>query len=617
MHARILLACGLVVLAARADAAPVGSVFGGRVPCGVDASSVQFCQGGSVTHDGRIIDRVESWDGIPLDCDVTLPPPATDGPFPLIIELHGWSLGKTDTPFVTEATAGYAVMSCTARGFHGSCGSAMARAPDATLANPNACAERGWTRLADVRYEAHDNQYLAGLLVDDGLVVPDKIGVTGASYGGGQSYILAALRNRVMMPDGTLVPWRSPGGRDMAIAAAAPQIGWTDLAESLTPAGRTLDYRTDNPYGTRAGVQKQSWNDLLYDIGLATGYYAPAGADPEADLTGWNDRLKAGEPYDNDPTLVAALDEITAHHSAYYVDDSVTPAPLFVYNSWTDDLFGVDEALRYYRKVLAHHPDARIALHFEANFGHPRADLGANGTRITDRVMQHFALYLKGTGDPIPPIETFTQACGGATEAGPFTATDWDALRPGEVRLESRARRHFVGGKGDLQIRTADDPLAGGPCRTIPATDDSGAASYMFPRVRGKGFTLMGAPTLIARLVVHGHFAQVVARLWDVGPDGMQTLVTHAIYRPRSDNRNPQPFQLHPNGWHFAAGHRPKVELVGGSVPYARLVQTQWSVAVERLQVRLPVVERPGGIVRAQGRPVLPPKAVEPPDTGS
>ena len=51
-----------------------------------------------------------------------------------------------------------------------------------------------------------------------------RIGVTGDSYGGGQSIMLAALRNRVMQPDGSLEPWRSPRGTPVSIAAAAPVI---------------------------------------------------------------------------------------------------------------------------------------------------------------------------------------------------------------------------------------------------------------------------------------------------------------------------------------------------------------------------------------------------------
>src|SRR5262249_4441755 len=156
---------------------------------------------------GDVAHRVPSWDGVPLDANLTLPPAGTAGPYPLIVELHGGGLSKTDTPEVARALDGYAVLSYTARGFHTSCGTPASRVPDATLPDPDACTSRGWIRLADVRYEARDTQHLAGVLADEGLVLPTKIGVTGASYGGGQSLILAALRNRVMLPDGTLEPW--------------------------------------------------------------------------------------------------------------------------------------------------------------------------------------------------------------------------------------------------------------------------------------------------------------------------------------------------------------------------------------------------------------------------
>src|SRR5215475_2520629 len=130
----------------RAPAATVASVFVGRVPC-VARDGVQFCQ-------GTVATRVESFDGVPLDVDVTLPPADQDGPFPLIVDLHGWGLSKTDVPFVERARGGYVVVSCTALGFGQSCGLPISRAPDDTLADPSACLTRGWILLADARYEA-------------------------------------------------------------------------------------------------------------------------------------------------------------------------------------------------------------------------------------------------------------------------------------------------------------------------------------------------------------------------------------------------------------------------------------------------------------------------------
>jgi predicted acyl esterase len=598
----------LVLLAFTAPpAGAVDSVFGGRVPC-VDTEGVRFC-GGDVTT------RVETWDGVPLDVNVTLPPAGTPPPYPVIVDEHGWSLGKADGPFVAQALAGYAVLSYSARGFHASCGSAASRAPDPSLSDPNACAH-GWTHLGDARYEIRDTQHLAGLLADEGWAIPDKIGVTGGSYGGGRAMIAAALRNRVMLPDGTLVPWRSPGGLSMEIAAAAPLIPWSDLPASLVPNGATLDYRDENPYGDRAGVRKDQWNDTLYAAGAATGYYAPVGADPGADLTGWNDRTKAGEPYDNDSATQALIDELTTYHSAYYIDDSIPPAPLFIYNAWTDDLFPANEGLRFWLKTRAHQPGAEMAVLFADDFGHPRASLGfGGGSLVPERVARFFDRHLKGSGPALPEFETFTQACGGSSLEGPFTAADWNGLHPGEIAFTSDTPQAFDQDGGDPAVATALAPLAGGPCRTLAAVSDPGAATYVLPAATGSGYTLVGSPTIIADLVVTGaEYAQVAGRLWDVAPDGTQSLVTHGFYRPRADNLGPQAFQLPPNGWQFAAGHAPKLELLGQSVPVGHAAAGPFTVTVESLELRLPVHEAPDGDqVRTPAPPVLPPADAEPP----
>src|SRR5438067_10104134 len=162
----------------------------------------------------------KTWDGVPLDTTVTLPA-AGASHLPLVVEIHGFGNSKYEylDPASTAYTdnaygwarAGYAVLTYTARGLWGSCGT-----PESRLANPAACA-RGYIHLADARYEVRDTQELIGRLVDEGVANPHEIGVTGDSYGGGQSMSLAALRNRVMLPDGRLVPWRSPAGTPLSI----------------------------------------------------------------------------------------------------------------------------------------------------------------------------------------------------------------------------------------------------------------------------------------------------------------------------------------------------------------------------------------------------------------
>ncbi|MGK2955817.1 MAG: hypothetical protein ACSLFI_09140 [Solirubrobacterales bacterium] len=74
----------------------------------------------------------------------------------------------------------------------------------------------------DFRFEVRDAQNLLGILADEEIIQPTRIATTGNSYGAGMSMSLAALKDRVMDLDGTLHPWKSPGGKDMEIAVAAP-----------------------------------------------------------------------------------------------------------------------------------------------------------------------------------------------------------------------------------------------------------------------------------------------------------------------------------------------------------------------------------------------------------
>ncbi len=108
----------------------------------------------------------------------------------------------------------------------------------------------------------------------------------------------------------------------------------------------------------------------------------------------------------------------------------------------------------------------------------------------------------------------------------------------------------------------------------------------------GGGFTLMGSPTVLADITSSGPHSQIAARLLDVAPDGQQTLVARAVYRPEPSGR--QVFQLHPNGYKFEPGHIAKLELLPNDSPYARATNGQAPVTVANLELRLPIRERLG-----------------------
>jgi len=71
-----------------------------------------------------------------------------------------------------------------------------------------------------------------GTVTCETVINPQEIGATGASYGGGMSSQLGSLKDRVELLNGELIPWVSPKGTPMKIAATAPELTWTDLAQS-------------------------------------------------------------------------------------------------------------------------------------------------------------------------------------------------------------------------------------------------------------------------------------------------------------------------------------------------------------------------------------------------
>lgn len=559
------------------------TLYGGDVSCAAQAANgnVRLCAG-----------ETETWDGATrIDLNVVLPPQpgsGADGPYPVIGLFHGWGgkkIGLEDPRVQQWAEDGYAVFSMSDRGWGNSCGSS-----DPARLTP-ACTQ-GYNHLMDDRYEVRDAQYLISLLADEGVAVPKKIGATGVSYGGGMSMALAALRNRTMLPDGTLVSWRSPAGKEMELAAAVPQWPWTDLAYSLMPNGSTLDTATDSPYQGpngefRIGVEKASYVTGLYGTGLASSNYAPPGTDPEADLTSWYTLIDAGEPYDSNPLATAIVDQITTYHSSYYIDHSEPPAPLLIQNGWNDDLFPVDEAIRYYNRTRAQYPGNPISL-FLMDDGHARSqNKPADEALFLQRQTAWFDHYLKGAEVTLGSrAEALTTVCGGPSE-GPFKATSPKKLASREVRLGALAPQTILPLAGDPAIGAAFDPIAGGgACATAAGADQFGIANYRLPVPAG-GFTLLGSPTIAADLATVTADSELAARLLDVLPSGAERLVARGLLRPGSGGR--VLFQLHPQGYRFAGGDSVKLELLPADPPYSRPSNLQGPITVSGLELRLPV----------------------------
>jgi fermentation-respiration switch protein FrsA (DUF1100 family) len=620
--AALAVVLSLVIAPLAQAAPPPEEVFGGEVECEVLPlnGNITACSG-----------PTETWDGTRIDVNVFLPPEANGaGPFPMIGVFHGWGgakLGLTNegpapgVPYQQAdpriqgwAEEGYAVFSMSDRGWGLSCGNF-----DPKKASPE-CAE-GFNHLMDDRYEVRDAQFLMSELADEGLAEPKKIGVTGASYGGGISIALAALRNREMKPSGELVPWESPEGEEMEIAAAVPQWPWTDIAYSLDPNGRNLDYVTNSPYKGPTGklpngVWKASWSKALNFAGEQLSNYEPE--DEQADIPGWLLRLEAGDPY-TDESINGIIEQLSTFHSSFGINHSVEPSPLLIQSGWNDDLFPVDEALRYYQRTRAQYPGDPISLYL-ADIGHSRSQNKApDEAAFNKRLEAWFAHYLKGEGAaPSSSVEALTTTCpASAPSGGPFKASDWAGLQPGEIRLQTTGSETITHGtpaeEGEETPSSKEfDPIVGAanPCVTLPEEEvaNEHAAEYSTGPIPAGGVTLMGSPTIVAEVESPSPNSEIAARLFDVSPEGEDRLIARGVYRPTGGNQQ-MVFQLHPQAYHVPAGDEIELELLPSDFPYMRFSNLQANVTVSKLELRLPVNESPGslgGLVQTPAPKVVP-----------
>ena len=613
-----LLALGLVSPPAEAAIPAVFTNTAAPIPCAVQSGFRVCDQTVAGNPGGAARSTVKTFDGVPLDVRVAFPADSggADTGYPLVMLFNGLGTPKQDinsmTPFLQR---GYATMSFATRGISESCGTPASRSAD-----PSGCAN-GYVRLMDTRYEVRDAQQLAGLLADEGRTSYTQIGATGLSYGGGLAMALAALKDRQMLPNGSLVPWTSPiAGAPMRIAAATPEIPWTDFMAILLPNGSTLDYVADAPYVGRSGVLKQSIWNFVYGS-AASGFLASPGADPDADLQNWNTTFNNGEPYDDASghplaPMADIRDELTTHHSSYYIASSEAPAPVLISNGFTDDLTPADEAIRFFNRTRTLYPTADISL-FLGNFGHQRAPLNAgNPAAAAETAWMDY--YVKGVGSlPFHGVQAQRQACpsggGAATSSG-----SWASAAPGEVRLDDATQKTILPTAGSAAINANFEPFSGGgACATSDATDQADTATYRSDPLPGV-YTLLGSPTVIASITSPGSDSQIAARLFDVNPStNTQTLVARGLWRPAiTSTPTQQIFQLHPNDYSFATGHVAKLELLpndAGSSPgasYGRASNGQQNVTVEGLELRLPVRQAPGslgGLVQAPAPKVVPP----------
>ncbi len=565
----------------------------GRLVC-APKYGVTFCQGGLVDGQDR---RVPSFDGVPLDADVTLPATGK-APYPLFVLLHGLGGNKLEMEStrddglldnVTLASDGWAVLTYSARGFGNSCGTAASRL------NTPACA-KGWIQLADQRYEVRDTQYLAGMLVDEGYARPG-IAVSGISYGAGQTLELSMLKNRTELLNGKLVPFVSPQKHiPMTIAAAYAVWPWDDLDTALVPNGN-LSTATATPAKadrSPVGVAKEEWDEVLYAASNGSGYLSPVGADPEADLTAWEAATVAGEPFTSGES--DAIVDLQKYKSAISIPMAKGgPAPTVIQSGWTDTLFPVNEALHFANAVHAAGSKSPLLLVFD-DVGHPwaedkPADVAFNnetGIGFMNTVVLHHKTPRTG-------VLVRAQTCPISAPSGPtVSARSWSSLQHGAIVLSGAATQEVTSSGGDPSVAAALDGVIKPLCANLPGADEPGTATYSI-EAGSKGLHILGGVVINAKLSITGNYPELIGRLWDVAPGGAtRQIVEMGAFRPSVNQASGTPasatatesisFELPPNDYEIATGHTLELELVGSNAPFFRKSNATFTIAVSDLK---------------------------------
>jgi len=587
-------------LAAACVAAAAFAAFGAPTPA--VAAPAPF--GHSCTPQGParfcpaadLAQRAPSWDGTPIDVDVTLPATG-DGPFPTILLLHG--VGGTKTMFeatdpaanagynnLALAARGYAVVTPTARGYGGSCGKPESRTPD--------CAA-GYTYLGDERYEVRDGQALLGELVDEGVAMPNRIGVTGVSYGGGFSTMSAYLRDRVRLPDGRYAPWVSPKGTPLRFAAAYARWPWSSGAAIFARNGR--DIWSQTPVGVVAG----SYLGAIFGVPKALAWVAPQGTpNYAADLLTWEAASEEGR---DTPAVRKALQNAFDYHGV--AGTTGTPAPILLESGWTDNLFPVAQSLAVYDRVRKADPKAPVQLQV-GDIGHARGTNHPEDVRRTvagGLAWLDYYLLNKGPAPQAGKVTAFLQTCPKTTPSSgePVVAGSFAALARGSFTLSGAATKTqtVTSTGGDVALGEAVDPLGkvgGDACATYDTVTSPNTA--VLTR-RSPGLTLLGLPVVRAKVVTKGANGQLIGRLWDVDPaTGKQRLIMPGAYRLTPNQRGTIAWKLDGNGYRFAAGHTIRLEIVGRSAPTYANAPNAFSAKLSGLSVTLPTRDAPS---RAKG----------------
>ena len=496
-------------------------------------------------------------DGTLLDVRLQIPL-AAPRPVPLVALIHGYGGSKSSSSDIASALLGegYAVLRYSTRGFGKSWGQ---------------------VNLVDVHAEVADLRSMVAQVVDRPRfhLNADAVAVTGASYGGGHSW-LAAIEPT----------FTTPRGQTVRIRTVVPIAAWSDLLYSLLPNGRE-----------RESVSMPGGAKLSYINGL---YLSGIRRDPERPYpnyplyyAAWHAWIDVQEPNELDPVYRGIVDGLAGYRSIwwqqrFWTGVAPTRLPVFVVQGFTDDLFPLPEAKRMIEALRTVDPGYPVAAYL-GDIGHPRAsNKPGEVDYVLGLVRTWLAYYLKGEGSA-PPDVIYAALTRPRDEpfdaANVITVPSLDALGPDTVRRSFELPAVLANPATDPMGGFFWDPLVLEGARELqplPVPPESplvpgSLATYdvAVSELSGGGpLVIAGQPAVTFHAVTPAYRVQLDVRLFDVDASGTKQLITRGT-RTLDSGTPGLPIGsadvtvlTYGNLWRAEAGHTLRIELTNVDSPY-------------------------------------------------
>ncbi|MFE4538171.1 alpha/beta fold hydrolase [Streptomyces scopuliridis] len=418
-------------------------------------------------------DQVLSMDGARIDTSYFT---AGSGRRPAVLVGHGFGGSKDDVRAQAEKLArdGYAVLTWSARGFGKSTGEIGLNDPDHEVKDVSRMID--WLAARpEVRLDAKGDP---------------RVGVTGASYGGGISLLAA--------------------GYDKRVDAIAPLITYWNLADALFPDG----------------VFKKLWAGIFFSTGGGCQTF-------QKELCDMYQRVAVSGTPD------AAARELLEERSPSAVGDRID-VPALIVQGQTDSLFPLGQADAMAKAISAN--GAPVDVDWMAG-GHDGGDQESG--RVQSRITSWFDRYLKDDkgADTGPAFRV--------SRTGGVDSTDGQALLRGASSdrypgLESGTTSVPLSGG----TQTFANPPGGSPPAISAVPGVGGGLSQLstlgvglsldFPGQHARfdsapldrSLRITGSPTIRATVTSDSGDAVLFAKVYDVGPDGRQQVLPSQLVSP-------------------------------------------------------------------------------------